>query len=233
MIRLEGDSWAWTFRPMLHGANNTPLKGFGHILARQGYPIQVDAVPGSSNGASIGRLARTEWDRAIWIQTEPVRDFMLSDGVLNYTLVASLAKSHGGLTAAFTHYLADQYRALAQIADGRPVYVLGGCSAIQRSVLPKELTLVVASIPGHFCGGVEQQGLFQNTHNWLDREYADYIRSLDDHQLIEDWFQESRITLAKLDAWRACRPWFAPDYWHVNLGAHKRLAEIVKPYLDK
>jgi len=84
-----------------------------------------------------------------------------------------------------------------------------------------------------FCKTPAQLSLFQNTHNWLDRDYADHIRSLDNQDLVNDWFTVADETITKTEEWRACARWFAPDFWHVNSKAHKRLADIVKPYLDK
>lgn len=247
-ILVEGDSWAYTFTfPNSISSEQNP--GFGHWLTQGRHRVQVRAVQGSTNTASIERIEQyaDPVDAIVWIQTEPIRDFFFSEPcvdergvsrvVLDCDRVYDLADWYGGLTRGIRHHLQTvTYPRLNRAAQAKqvPVLMLGGCSPVQTDLIQDldHLEALIPNIPGMFLPNCAYQScLFQNTHNWVS-DYHDFIMRSKNRRLIRDWQEETKNINEKLLSWNKDQKYFNPDKWHVNRSAHRKIAEIILARLN-
>lgn len=247
-ILIEGDSWAYTFT-FDDSTGSYQHPGFSQYL--QPHCCIVNAQPGSSNQLSISRIRgyTQAVDLIIWIQTEPIRDFFTdqfavnsagtSRAILDYRQVVGKVMQHGSLHSAMRDHLkTSTYSQLNQAAQEKSaqVLLLGGCSPVQTDLLEglDNLHCLIPSIPGMFLPDCEYQTcLFQNTHQWANTEYADFVVATGRARLIQDWFAETKNINEKLLSWTQDQTYFNPDKWHVNDLAHRKIADIILDHLKR
>ncbi len=106
---------------------------------------------------------------------------------------------------------------------------MGGCSEIAVHSVPATLRVILPSIPRFLFEdrGDYEDCYYQDTHQWISREYADRVMQSRDLDLITDWYSVSKRTVAKLNYWTRDTEYFNPDKWHPNLAAHERIAELL------
>ncbi len=120
-ILVEGDSWAYTWSA--GSGENTAGPGFAQLLRNCGWQVDCTARAGSSNLASVSRVEALykDYDLVIWLQTEPIRDWLHPQEHHSRLLLAvdpllDRVRLHGGLDPAISQYLREEtYRRLAAV----------------------------------------------------------------------------------------------------------------------
>ena len=229
-ILVDGDSWAYTWDPGLNQLRRLP--GFPELLQRS-WTVTCSARGGDSNRRSVDRVlhAHRDYDLIIWIQTEPIRDWFIStadpEPKLDLDQLMPLVESQGSLSTVMTQHLRQHcYQPLNSI--GKPVWLLGGCSKVAADQLKgfDNLTAVIPSI-SEFLLEDFADCLYQDTHQWASREYADRVMSLGNVDLISEWYAVTSDITRKLNRWGQDQQYFNPDKWHPNLLAHEQICDFL------
>lgn len=245
-IVITGDSWGYVWNPdKQHNFNNSE-PGIQRFLEQQGHTVTNVATSGNSNSQSFRSLYnQTDQDLAIFIQTEPIREWWVDESdpefpgrrYLDADHVYQLAKQHQGLIPAVKHHLRNEiYDRLAQwsIQHSIPVLLVGGCSSVPNKTVPKSLTVAVGSWSELLFGRKRfQDHMFQNTNGWIQCRYAQLIHRNRDTDLMVEWFDFSQQVLDKIAFWGRDTEYFNPDKWHPNLLGHQRLAEALEPIIQR
>ena len=236
-ILVDGDSWAYTWNPQ---QQLTQHQGFADLLRQRGWSVDCQAEGGCSNSRSVSRVLRDGrlYDLVIWIQTEPQRDWFTAGSVLDPLTLQSRqlldvdrlipqVQAQGSLNQFLTRQLRDHcYAPLNSL--GKPVWLIGGCSKVAESELERfhNLTAVIPSVSELLFTDFSDC-LYQDTHQWASREYADQIMALGDVKLIREWYAVTSDINRKLHRWGQDQQYFNPDKWHPNIQGHERICDLL------
>lgn len=241
-IAIAGDSWGYVWTLRARDGGQEP--GFETILRERGHTVNNLAKAGASNKEAFELLNRFKApiDLVIFIQTEPIRDFWLPvvhphPHEVDAERMFELARIHKGLVPAMRHHLkAGLYTSLAEFSQRRsiPVLLVGGCSLVRPKDVPAPLTVAVPSWTELLLGTEKYQDhIFQDTNQWLSKSYADLIIKKRDLDLIEDWYDVTKVVLDKKGMWMQSPKYFSPDKHHPNMLGHSVLADALEPFIQR
>ncbi len=241
-ILIEGDSWAYTWLPDQSGGF-VAHPGFGDLLRDRGWAVSQTAKAGSSNQGIAQRLQSYtgDWDLLIVVQTEPLRDWLTiprsQDASLRFDLdlALPLIRAAGSLDRAVEqHLIRPFYQQLCDLAQNRPVWLIGGCAPIDLASVQglANIQAVIPSVTEWLLPWVKDC-YYQDSWEWSSSEYAAAIMDLGDLDLIRDWFDITGRMSNKLQAWTQDCEYFNPDKWHPNHSAHVKIADLLDQTLIK
>jgi len=234
-ILIEGDSWAYVW-----DNHNVSTPGFYSMIS--GFDFHCTAKAGSSNAQILQRIrdSHESWDLCIVILTEQIRDWLTIEGttkiwntyrmVLDLDSLMSGVKNSGGLDQYMHLCLRSYFEQLNSL--GKPVWLIGGCSLVPLALLEglDNLRSPIASVVELLLPGCKDC-IYQDTHQWQSREYADWVIAQHDISLIKEWYRITAETRDKIDRWQYDKVYFFPDKWHPNLQGHRKIAEALEPLL--
>jgi hypothetical protein len=182
---------------------------------------------------------RDPWDLCILVVTEPIREWLtvkhtisgITGMGLDLAPIADRIRAAGSLEMAMRQSLRSFFQSLNDL--GRPVWLLGGCCHVPIELLEglDNLSCPIPSISTLLIPDIKDS-IYQDTHQWSSREYADWVMAQGDIALIREWYRITGLIRDKIDHWYRDTRYFYPDNWHPNEQAHALIARELKPKLD-